>query len=178
MPLPNPLPDRFTATLHGRVRAAIAHSILDGGRQSFEAPSDGGRLTIRADVDRTGGTLRITEFPAVEDRVGTAIGSVRAVVTVEGEPEGTFADDTGHVRVEAPVHVEPKSILASDSSMRVTLTTDGALRQPDIDAQGDPLDDGDATVRLVGEGTFEGGSLDGGTMWLVIDCEVASVEER
>ena len=177
MPLPNPLPPRFEATLRGRVRAVIEHSILDGDRQSFEAPR-GGDLTIRAEVDREAGTLQITEFPPVEDEVDTAIGTVRAVVTVEGRPEGTFADATGHVAVEAPVHVEPKSLLARDSDATVTLRTDGALGQPDLEAEGDPLDDGDATVRLVGEGTFRGGSLDGGTMWLVIDCEVASVEER
>ena len=178
MPLPNPLPPRFEATLHGRVRAVIAHSILDGDRQSFSAPPDGDRLTIRAEVDREAGTIRITEFPEVEDAVDTAIGSVRAVVTVEGEPEGTFADETGHVEVEAPIHVEPKSFLASDSDAVIALRTDGALDQPDLDAQGDPLDDGDATVRLVGTCTFKGGSLDGGTMWLAVDCEVASVEER
>lgn len=177
MPLPDPLPSRFTATLHGRVRAVIAHSILDDDRQRFEAPQDGGYLEIRAEVDREAGTLRITEFPPVEDRVGTAIGEVRAVVTVEGEPEGTYGGDDGHVRLDAPVHVEPKSMLASDSDVTVTLSTDGSVRQPDLEADGDPVDDGDATVRLVGEGTFRGGSLDGGTMWLSIDCEIASVEE-
>lgn len=178
MPLPDPLPPRFEATLHGRVRAAIEHSVLDGDRQTFTAPPDGEHLTIRAEVDREAGTLRITRFPPVEDRVDTAIGSVRAVVTVEGEPEGTFADATGHVSVEAPVHVEPKSLLASDSDLTVTLRTDGALDQPDLEAQGDPLDDGDRTVRLVGQGTFRGGSLDGGTMWIAVDCELVSVEER
>lgn len=179
MPIPNPLPPRFTATLQASVRAVIAHPILDGDRQLVEAPHEGeDRLTVRAAVDREAGTLRIVTFPELSDKVDTAIGRVRAVVNVEGEPEGTFADDTGHVRLDAPVHVNPKSLLARDSDVTVALATDGAVRQPELEAEGDPFDDGDKIVRLVGEGTFEGGSLDGGTMWLVIDCEVVDVAEE
>jgi hypothetical protein len=177
VPLPDPLPARFEAVLHGRVRAVIAHSLLDGGRQTFEAPSGGEPLAIRAAVDREAGTLRITEFPAVGDEVDTAVGSVHAVVTVEGEPAGRYHGDDGHVEIDAPIHVEPDSFLASDSDATLALSTSGAVRQPDLDAHGDPVDDGDATVRLVGEGTFRGGSLDGGTMWIAIDCTIDAIEE-
>ena len=177
MPIPNPLPPRFTATLHASVRAVLAHPILDGGRQSVEEPDAGDDpLVVRVAVDRAAGTVRIVAFPAAEDRVATAIGRVRAVVTVEGQPEGTFHDATGHVEVEAPVHVEPKSLLARDSDVLVSLATTGRIDQPDFAVEGDPLDDGDTTVRLVGSGTFQGGSLDGGTMWLAIDCEIVQVE--
>lgn len=179
MPLPDPLPPQFTATIQARVRALLTHSILDGDRQSVEAPSaDAAHLTVRVEVDREAGTLRLVQFPEVEDEVETAIGSVRAVVTVDGRPEGTYDAETGHVRLEVPVEVDPKSMLASDSAARVVLSSDGAIDQPGLKATGDPFNEGDAVVRLVGQGTFEGGSLDGGTLWLVVEGEVASVDAQ
>lgn len=179
MPIPDPLPPQFTATLRARVRALIEHSILDGGRQTVEEPAAGGEpLVVRVEVDREAGTLRLLEFPPVEDEVGTAIGTVRALVTVGGQPEGAYDGETGHARLDVPVDVDPKSMLARDSAARVALSTEGAVDQPELQATGDPLDAGDSVVRLVGHGTFTGGSLDGGTLWLVVDCEVESVEAR
>ena len=176
MALPDPLPTRFTATLGVRVRAVIEHSILKGGRQSFEAPAEG-RLDARVRVDREAGTVVVVEFPAVSDRVATALGTIRASVAVEGEPEGSFDHGSGHVSVETPLHVSPKSFLARDSRVTLTLSSDARVETDGLAAQGDPLDDGDDTVRLVGEGVFANGSLRDGTIWLSLDGHVESVTD-
>ncbi len=175
MPLPDPLPPSFSATLAVTVRALIRHPILKGGRQSVEAPAEG-TLEARAEVDRQAGTLRITAFPSVSDRVATKLGRIRATVELGDEPAGTFADQTGHVSIETTMDVRPKSLLASDSTVMMTLSSDAALDVEGLAAQGDPLDDGDDRVRLVGQGPFKGGTLAGGTMWLVLDCTVESVD--
>lgn len=178
MTVPDPLPPRFTASLRGRIRALLAHSILEGGRQSVAAPAeDGAPLSVRVEVDQEAGTLRLLSFPEIEDEVGTAIGDVRAVVSVEGEPAGSYDAPSGHAEVEVPLRFDAKSMFARDSSVRVTLRTDGAVDQPGLQATGDPFEAGDPAVRLVGHGTFEGGSLDGGTLWLVVDGEVEAVAE-
>lgn len=175
MPLPDPLPPQFTAALAVTVRALIKHPILKGGRQSVEAPAQGA-LAARAEVDRQAGTVRITAFPAVSDRVATKLGRVRATVEMDGQPAGSFADATGHVSVEATLDVRPKTLLASASTVTMALSSDAALDADGLAAQGDPLDDGDDRLRLVGSGRFEGGTLSGGTMWLVLDCVVESAE--
>lgn len=175
MPLPNPLPPQFTATLAVTVRAVIEHPILKGGRQAVDAPSQG-TLEAHAEVDREAETLQITAFPSVSDRVATKLGRIKAAVEMRGQPSGTFHDATGHVSVEATMDVRPKSLLARDSSVTMTLTSDDALDLPDLAADGDPLDDGDDRLRLVGHGQFEGGTLAGGTMWLVLDAVVESVD--
>lgn len=175
MPLPNPLPPQFTARLAVTVRAVIEHPILKGGRQSVGAPAEGA-LDARAEVDRGAGTLRITSFPDVSDRVATKIGRVRAVVGLGGQPGGSFHHETGHVSVETTLDVRPKSLLASDSAVTMVLSSNAAVDADGLAAQGDPLNDGDDRLRLVGKGRFEGGTLSGGTMWLVLDCRVESVE--
>ena len=173
MPLPDPLPARAAATLDATVRALIVHDVLKGGRHVMEVPSGAVRVT----VDREAGTLRLDAFPEIEDEVQTAIGSVRAVVSVEGTPEGTYDDATGHVEIEVPLHLDAKSFLARDSDAVLTLDSRGRLDEPGLSATGDPFDAGDPTVRLVGRGTFEGGSLDGGALWLVLDATVSDVAE-
>ena len=171
--LPNPLPPRFTARLAVSVRSVIKHPVLKGGRQQVDA----GPLQARARVDRQAGTLTITEFPEVSDRVATRLGKIKASVELVGQPQGTFDDATGHVSVESELHIAPKSMLARDSDVTMTLASDDRVKTPEVSAEGDPLDDGDDVVRLVGEGTFRGGTLAGGTFWLVLDCTVESVEE-
>ena len=175
MPLPDPLPPSFTAALAVTVRAVIEHPVLKGGRQSVGAPADGA-LDAAAEVDRGAGTVRITAFPAVSDRVATKLGRITAAVELRGQPGGAFDDATGHVSVETTLDVRPKSLLARDSAVTMTLASDATLDAPGLAAQGDPLDDGDDRLRLVGHGRFEGGTLAGGTMWLVLDCTVESVE--
>ena len=175
MPLPDPLPPSFSAALAVTVRAVIEHPILKGGRQSVDAPAQG-TLDARAEVDRRAGTLQITAFPPVSDRVATKLGRVRAVVELGGQPAGTFDDATGHVSFETTLDVRPKSLLASDSTVTMVLSSDAALDVEGLAAKGDPLDDGDDRLRLVGHGRFEGGTLAGGSLWLVLDAHVVSVE--
>ena len=177
MPLPDPLPPSFAATLAVTVRAAIEHPVLKGGRQLVDAPAEGA-LEARAEVDRQAGTLRITAFPDVSDRVATKLGRIKAAVEMRGQPDGSFNHETGHVSVETTLDVRPKSLLARDSVVTMTLSSDAAVDTDGLAAQGDPLDDGDDRLRLVGSGRFTGGTLAGGTMWLVLDAVVESVEER
>ena len=177
MALPNPLPPQFTATLAVSVRSVVEHPILRGGRQMITAPAEG-RLEATARVDRQAGTLQILDFPTVSDRVATMIGKVTASVSLQGDPEGTFDDETGHVAVETDLHVAPKSLLARDSDVTVHLTSEGTVETTEVTATGDPLNDGDATLRLVGQGSFRGGTLAGGTFWLILDCHVESVEPQ
>ena len=176
VPLPDPLPARAAATLDATVRALIVHDLLKGGRHILEEPAEGA-LTVRVTVDRGAGTLRLDAFPEIEDEVQTAIGSVRAVVSVEGTPEGTYDDATGHVEIEVPLHLDAKSFLARDSGAVLTLDSRDTVDEPGLSATGDPFDAGDPTVRLVGRGTFEGGSLDGGALWLVLDATVSDVAD-
>lgn len=172
MPLPNPLPSRFAAGLAVSVRAVIAHPIVSGGRQRVDA----GPLAVRAEVDREAGTLRIVDFPEVSDRVSTKIGTVTASVELRGQPAGSFDGATGHVSVESELHIAPKTMLARDSDVSMVLASDAHVEAGDVAAQGDPLNDGDATLRLVGEGRFRNGTLVGGTFTLVLDCVVESVD--
>ncbi len=171
--LPNPLPPRFTARLAVSVRSVIQHPILKGGRQQVDA----GPLEAEAAVDRQAGTVQITDFPTVSDRVATKLGKIKASVELVGQPEGTFDDATGHIAVRSELHIAPKSMLARDSDVTMTLASDDRVETPEVSAEGDPLDDGDDVLRLVGEGSFRGGTLAGGTFWLVLDCMVESVEE-
>lgn len=174
MALPDPFPPRFEAVLSVSVRSVIAHPILRGGRQRVDA----GPLAVRAQVDREAGTLRIVDFPTVSDRVATMIGKVKASVEIQGQPTGSFDDATGHVAVEADLRIAPKSMLARDSDVTMTLSSDDRIETPEVSAEGDPLDDGDDVLRLVGEGTFRNGTLVGGTFTLVLDCTVESVTDQ
>ena len=176
MLVPSPLPAHATVTLDARVHAVIAHGVLDGDRHRLDAPEGDGALTVRVTVDREAGTLRLDAFPEIEDTVETAIGGVRAVVSVVGTPEGTYDDATGHVDIEVPLHLDAKGFLARDSDVVVSLSSRGAVDEPDLAGTGDPFDAGDPVVRLVGSGTFDGGSLDGGALWLVLDATVADVQ--
>lgn len=144
-----------------------------GGRQQVDA----GPLQARADVDRAAGTLRILDFPTVSDRVATMIGKVSASVEIQGQPTGSFEDASGHVSVGTDLTIAPKSMLARDSEVTMVLSSDASVETPEVSATGDPLNDGDATLRLVGDGRFRSGTLLGGTFTLVLDCVVDSVEE-
>ena len=177
MPVPSPLPARAAASLDARVHALIVHDVVDGGRHRLDAPDGDGALAVRVTVDRGAGTLRLDAFPEIEDRVETAIGGVRAVVAVAGTPEGSYDDATGHVEIDVPLHLDAKSVFAGDSDVVVSLTSRGAVDEADLAGTGDPFDAGDPTVRLVGSGTFEGGSLDGGALWLVLDATVVDVAD-
>lgn len=177
MPVPSPLPARAAATLDARVHALIVHGVLDGGRHRLDAPGGDGALAVRVTVDRGAGTLRLDAFPEIEDRVATAIGGVRAVVSVVGTPEGSYDDATGHVDVDVPLHLDAKGFLARDSDVVVSLSSRGSVDEGGLAGAGDPFDAGDPTVRLVGSGTFDGGSLDGGSLWLVLDATVVDVAD-
>lgn len=164
MPLPDPLPARFVAHLTATVRCTVEHAMLDDGRADVTESA----VAFEAHVD--GDTVRVVGFPDIEGTVGTVIGSVDATVRVEGEPEGTYEVGTGHAAVDAALEFDPDSFLARTS--RVSLRLESNARLADPEAMGDPLDAGDDRVVLVGEGTFEGGSLDGGRLALVIDCHI------
>lgn len=168
MPLPDPLPARFTASLVATVRCTVEHAMLDDGRADVEQSG----LAFETHVD--GATVRVTGFPEIEAHVATAIGRVRATVTVDGTPRGTYDAATGHVDAEARLAFDPDSFLARTSRVALRLATDARLAKPT--AAGNPLDAGDDRVVLVGEGTFEGGSLDGGRLGLVLDCRIERVE--
>lgn len=164
MNLPDPLPDSFTVSLQATVRCTVEHDLLDGDRAEVTQRD----VAFEAHIAR--GRVRVVGFPEIEGEVGTAIGSVRAVVRVEDEPTGTHDAATGHASIKARLTFDPDSFLASASRVAVLLETDARLADPE--ATGDALD-GDRVV-LVGEGTFEGGSLDGGRLGLVLDACVAS----
>lgn len=172
MSLPDPLPARATATLDAAVRAVIAHDLLDGGRHTLEANG----LSVRVRVDREAGSLTLDSFPDIDDDVDTAIGRVRAVVSVEGQPEGHYDGATGHVSIAVPLHLDAKSLFARDSDLRLPLSSDRTLDRDGLSATGDPFDAGDPTVRLVGEGTLDGGSLDGASVSLILSGTVTDVE--
>ena len=170
MKLPDPLPARFVARLSAALRCTVEHGLLDDGRADVEQDA----VSFVAHVDVGGGTVRVVGFPAVEAEVGTAIGRIATTVSVEGEPEGTYAAETGHADVAAVLTFDPDSLLARTSRVAVHLRSDATLADPK--ATGDPLEAGDARVVLVGEGTFEGGSLDGGRLGLVLTCRVVGFE--
>ena len=168
--LPDPLPASFTARLVATVRCTVEHAMLDDGRAEVVQTD----VAFEAHVDA--GTVRVVGFPEVEAEVGTAVGRVRAVVSVDGEPEGAHDAETGHASVAAALSFDPDSFLARTSRVAMTLQTNARLADPR--AAGDPLDAGNARVVLVGEGTFDGGSLDGGRLALVLDCRIERVEAR
>ena len=166
--LPDPLPPRFTAALVATVRCTVEHALLDDGRAEVEEAG----VAFEAHVD--GAAVRVAGFPEIEATVGTTIGQVRCAVTVDGELEGDYDAATGHASVNAELSFSPKSLFASTSRVAVRLETKARLADPK--AKGDPLDAGDDRVTLVGEGTFSGGSLDGGHLGLVLDCRIKAVE--
>lgn len=169
--LPDPLPARFTAALAATVRCTVEHSLLTGDRAEVEQKG----VAFEAHVDVEAGSVRVVGFPEIRAKVETAIGRVETGVTVEGEPEGTYDAQTGHVEVEAVLTFDPDSLLARASRVTVRLHSDGRLADPK--AKGDPLEADDTRVVLVGEGLFEGGSVDGGRLGLVLTCAVTGFEE-
>ena len=164
MPLPDPLPSRFTASLVATVHCTVEHSLLDGDRAEVEQPD----VAFEAHVED--GSVRVVGFPEIEAEVETAISRIRTTVSVEGTPAGTHDAATGHVEAEATLSFDPSSFLASTSRVQVRLSSDDRIKDPK--ATGDALDGGDDRVVLVGEGTFEGGSLDGGRLGLVLECRI------
>ena len=128
-------------------------------------------------VDRDDGSLRLDSFPDVDEEVDTALGSIRVVVSVEGEPVGRYDDSTGHVEIDVPLHLDAKSFFASDSDVHLTLQSDAHIDEDGFTGTGDPFDAGDPTVRLVGNGTLDGGSLNGAPLWLVLEGTVVDVRE-
>ena len=167
MTLPDPLPPRFRVALAASVRCTVEHSILDDGR-AVVVQDD---VAFEAHV--ADGRVRVAGFPEIEGEVGTTIGRVSAVVRLAGEPEGAHDAETGHASVAADLEFDPDSFLARTSRVAVQLQTDARLGE----TAGNPLDAGDGRVVLVGEGTFEGGSLDGGRLGLVLDARVADWSE-
>lgn len=169
--LPDPLPPRFDVSLSATVRCTVEHGLLDDGRAEVEQKAVA--FSARVDVEQE--TVRVVGFPEIEAEVGTAIGKIRTTVSVEGEPEGDYDAETGNVAVEATLVFDPSSLLARRSRVAVRLHSDGRLADPK--ATGDPLEPGDTRVVLIGEGVFEGGSLDGGRLGLVLTCKVEGYEE-
>ncbi len=173
------LPPQFSARLDADVYALLAHSILTGDRQLVREPDAGDPpLHFRAALDRDAGTVRLLDFPPVTDEVGTALGHVTATVTIQGDPEGAFDSETGHVRIEVELTIDPKHLLARTSRVRLALSSEATIRQAELEADGVPLTLSDGTVTLVGQGTFEGGTLDGGTFWLAIACAIDDVVDE
>lgn len=177
--MPANLPPRFRATLDADVYALLAHRILDGDdRHLVEEPKDGDPLLVfHAEVDRDAETVRLIDFPPVTDHVGTDLGEVEATVTVDGDPEGYFHPTTGHVEIDVRLTFNPRHMLARTSRVTVALRSDARLEQPELDATGVPFTDSDRTLTLVGHGTFKGGTLDGGDLWLAIACAVDDITE-
>ena len=178
--MPADLPAQFSARLDADVYALLAHAILDGdNRHLVHEPSDGGDpIRFRATLDRDAGTVRLLDFPPVTDRVGTDLGEVEATVTIEGDPEGHFDAATGHVEIEIALAFDPKHLLARTSRVTLTLSSDAQIDQAELDATGDPLALDAGTLTLVGHGTFDGGTLDGGDLWLAIACAIDDVIEE
>ena len=167
MDLPYPLPASFVVSLTATVRCAVTHALLDDGRAEVVQED----VAFEAHVDD--GRVRVVAFPDITGEVETAIGRVKTTVRLDGEPKGSHDAVTGHATVEALLEFDPASFLARTSRVSVRLSTDAHL---DGEA-GDPLDAGDSRVVLVGEGTFEGGSVDGGHLGLVLDAHVTDWRE-
>ncbi len=165
-----PLPPRFVAHLVATVTCTVEHGMMDGDRADVVETD----VAFEAHVD--GATVRVVGFPEIASEVGTAIGRVRAEVRLYGEPEGIYDAATGHAAVDAALAFDPSSFLASTSRVTLRLATDARLADPK--AAGNALDAADDHVALVGEGTFDGGSLDGGRLGLVIACRIERVEAR
>lgn len=178
--MPADLPARFRATLDADVYALLAHRILDGdNRHLVHEPREGDLLLVfHAEVDRGAETVRLVDFPPVTDHVGTDLGEVSATVTVEGNPEGFFHPTTGEVEIDVTLRFDPDHLLARASRVTLALRSDIRIEQPELDATGVPFSDEEGALTLVGHGTFEGGTLDGGDLWLAIACAVEEIEER
>ena len=178
--MPPDLPSQFSARLDADVYALLAHRILDGdNRHLVHEPKEGeGLIVFHAEVDRDAETVHLLDFPPVTDHVGTDLGDVKATVTVEGDPGGYFHPTTGHVEIDVTLTFEPRHMLARTSRVTVPLRTEARLEQPELDATGAPFSSSDGTLTLVGRGTFEGGTLDGGSLWLAIACLIEDITER
>ena len=177
--MPANLPAQFRATLDADVYALLAHRILDGdNRHLVHEPKEGEELLVfHAEVDRDAETVRLVDFPAVTDHVGTDLGEVTATVTVGGDPEGYFHPTTGEVEIEVTLKFDPKHMLARTSRVTLMLRSDATIDQEELDATGVPFTDADRALTLVGHGRFEGGTLDGGDLWLAIACAVDDISE-
>jgi hypothetical protein len=177
--VPANLPPRFRATLDADVYALLAHRILDDdNRHLVHEPKEGEDLLIfHAEVDREAETVRLIDFPPVTDHVGTDIGEIEATVIVEGDPEGYFHPTTGEVEIEVTLRFDPKHMLARTSRVTLLLRSDAHIDQEELDATGVAFTDADRSLTLVGHGTFEGGTLAGGTLWLAIACEIDDITE-
>jgi hypothetical protein len=177
MPLPPDLPDQFTARLCGIVHALLEHSILRGNRQVVREPAEGAAcIPFHAGLDQAAGTAFLVDFPEVSDSVPTSLGRVSATVSVEGTPTGAYDHATGHVAIDVDLVFNPRHMLARTSRVRVHLETRTAIEEPELRFEGAPLSLSTAVLVLTGRGTFEGGSLDGGTIWLAVTCEVEQLE--
>ncbi len=178
--LPETLPAQFSAHLSATVHCVLAHRILDGDNRAYVVePKEGGEpLAFEAALDQEDGTVRILDFPTVTDRVGTDLGEVEATVAIEGEPEGRYDAESGDVTVRVTLLFDPDHLLAKASRVALTLSSAGAFDEAELAAEGAPLDLAGGTLTLVGEGTFEGGTLEGGSCWLAIGCEIEDVVER
>jgi hypothetical protein len=178
--VPLDLPARFRATLDADVYALLAHRILDGdNRHLVHEPKEGEDLIVfHAEVDREAETVHLIDFPPVTDHVGTDLGEIEATVSVEGDPGGYFHPTTGHVEIDVTLKFAPRHMLARTSRVTVSLRSDERLEQPELDATGVPFTSADRSLTLVGHGTFEGGTLNGGSIWLAIACYIEDITEQ
>lgn len=174
------LPPQFSARLDADVYALLAHPILDGdNRHLVHEPSEGSPpILFRAALDQKVGAVHLLDFPPVTDHVGTDLGEVSATVTIEGDPMGKFDPATGHVEIEVTLTFDPEHLLARRSRVTLTLSSSATIREAELEADGDPLTFDDGSVTLVGRGTFEGGTLDSGSLWLAIACAIDDVVEE
>jgi hypothetical protein len=169
-------PAQITASLDARVHCILAHVILEGDRAYVDEPDpEDDAIHFSAELDREKGEAKLVDFPPIKDAVRTDLGRIKAEVRVEKAETGTYDAETGHVTVAVRLAFDPDHFLARTSEVELTLSSDAAWDEPEYHAVGKPLTLEDGTIVLVGEGTFDGGSLDGGKLYLAIECEVMEI---
>lgn len=177
MPLPPDLPARFTARLCGVVHALLEHPILRGDRQIVREPAEADAcLRFHAGLDREAGTAFLVDFPPISDSLPTAIGRVAATVTVEGTPRGIYDAASGAIAIDVDLVFRSRHVLARTSRVGVHLATETVIDEPELHVVGSPLHFTDASLVLAGTGRFRGGSLDGGTLWLGVACDLEEIQ--
>lgn len=167
---------KITARLEARLDCILTHSILKGDRSHVSEPdAEDEPIRFQAELDREAGTARLVDFPPVRDAVETDLGEIKAEVRVEKSEVGTYDAETGHVSLAVRLAFDPDGFLARTSKVDLTLSTQNTFDEPEHAAEGAPLSLKSGTLRLVGEGTFDGGSLMDGTLFLAIDCAVLEI---
>lgn len=178
MPTPDALPIRGAAHLAAHVRCILEHPVLKSGRQYVEEPDADAESTyaFRAAFDRDANTVTLLDFPAVTDAVETKRGRVAAHVTVHGEPKGEFNTDTGAITLPITLSFNPDALLARTSTVRLDLLTEARIDEAEMTVEGNTLTADDDRLVMVGLGTFDSGTLRGGTIWLAVECIVQQID--